>query len=102
MAVGDVRSGQFNRTHADGVATIAALIGGGNYTILQIRAGGRVVVGAAGIDQSSGYTVAPGEPFYLDNGGNTAATLIDGTKINIRAAEGPKTVSFEIFAIDNA
>ena len=102
MAAGDVRAGQFNRIHADGVATIASLIGGGNYTILRIRAGGRIVIGGAGIDQTSGFTIAAGESFGIDNGGNTAATLIDGAKINVRAAEGAKTVPFEIFAIDNA
>lgn len=102
MAAGDVRNGQFNRTHADGAVTIATLIGGGNYTILMIRSGGRLVIGGAGIDQGSGYTIAPGEPFFIDNGGNTAATLIDGAKINVRVADGAKSVSFEVFAIDNA
>lgn len=108
MAAGDVRQGNFSRRQSDGITTVAALIGGTSYLLLKIRAGGCILVGNNTIDPNGagdtnkGYRLNPGEEFHLDDGGNTASTLIDPTKINIFAAEGAKQVSINIFAIDDA
>lgn len=108
MAAGDIRQGNFSRKQSDGITTIAALIGGTSYLLLKIRAGGVILIGnanidpAGGADTQKGYRLTPGEEFSIDDGGNTASTLIDPTKINIFAAEGGKQVSINIFAIDDA
>jgi hypothetical protein len=107
MAAGDVRQGTFTRVQTDGRTTIAALIGGGTYLLLKIKAGGCILIGdatidPAGSDTAKGYRLTPGEEFYIDDGGNTVANLIDGAKINIYAAEGARPVSISIFAIDDA
>ena len=106
MAVGDVRQGTFIRTQANGRTTIASLIGGTTYLLLKIKPGGVILVGdatidPAGGDTAKGYRLTPGEEFYIDDGGNTAANLIDGSKINIFAVEGARPVSISIFAIDD-
>jgi hypothetical protein len=106
MAVGDVRQGTFTRVKADGRTTIAALIGGTTYLLLKIKAGGCIIIGDAtidpdGSDTAKGYKLTPGEEFYIDDGGNTVANLIDGAKINIFAVEGARPVSISIFAIDD-
>ncbi len=107
MAVGDVRQGTFTRVQADGRTTIAALIGGTTYLLLKIKAGGNIIIGdvaidPAGSDTAKGYKLSAGEEFHIDDGGNTAANLIDGGKINIFAVEGARPISISIFAIDDA
>jgi hypothetical protein len=101
MAIGDVRQGSFTRLHSDGAATIASLIGGGNYSILEIRPGGRILIGDNAID-NAGYQLNANERFHLENGGNTTVNLIDGAKLHVRAAEAGRAVTIDIFAIDNA
>jgi hypothetical protein len=106
MAAGDVRQGMFSRTHADGAATIASLVGGTTYFSVAIKAYGSILVGSSTIDQGGvatvqGHRLAPGESLVLQNSGATAG-LIDGAKLNVRSAEGSKPISFSIMAIDNA